>query len=241
MFGIFRRKPHLSPAEASEPVAEDAPPAPPPDAEDATSQPEPSAEGPESREAVSMATDRGQLIIDAAERAASGIRADAETQARRYEEEARRRAEQLTLDRIRLISQTSDTLLEQTRSVKAQSEELLYALQDAAAKITAAASDIAPTLDPPSQRAVLDDTAPAQPPAERGEDGDSPEPQRTPESDSPPPGAVPSDPGRAAEDPWLLATRMAVAGSSRDDIDRRLREVGVEDTRSILRAVLGGT
>jgi hypothetical protein len=207
MFRLFRRKPLLTPPEDRAAVVDEA-----------------THEPPESewREAVTMATDRVQLIIDAAERVAAGIRDDAENQARRYVDDARRRAEELTSDRIRLISQTSDSLLEQARAVKAQSEELLSALQAAAAKITAAASDVSPTIEPTNES--------------------SPGPTEwPPEGDSPPPPPEQVEGARANGDPWLLATQMAVAGADLAEIEERLREVGVEDPRPILDRVLSDT
>jgi len=43
----------------------------------------------------------------------------------------------------------------------------------------------------------------------------------------------------AGEGALLLATQMAVAGSSRDDIERCLNEFGVRDTRAVLERVFG--
>lgn len=221
MFRLFRRKPL---------------PAPPEDRDAAINEPPQS----EWRQAVTMATERVQLIIDAAERVAAGIREDAEEQAARYVDDARRRAEELTSDRIRLISQTSDSLLEQARNVKAQSEELLSALQDAAAKITAAASDVSPTIEPPAGQPG-GTAAPRPNGRTRPNETSAPAPEWPPEGDSPPPPPEQVEGGRANGDPWLLATQMAVAGADPAQIEERLREVGVEDPRPILDRVLSDT
>ena len=184
-----------------------------------------------------MATDRIKPIIDAAERVAAGIRDDAEMQARRYVEDAKRRAGELTSDRLNLISETSDSLLEQARNVKAQSEELLHALQDAAAKITAAASEVSGNAEPARPTGALDPPAPPTAPEEERPSAGSSDAGWSPEADYPPPEPVRSGASPNGE-PWLLATRMAVAGAGRNEIEARLREVGVEDPGPILDGVL---
>lgn len=167
---------------------------------------------------LAAAGDRIQLIVEGANRVAAEVREEAETQARRYVEEARRRAEDLTSERIRFIAETSNSLLEQGRMVKAQSDELVEALHQAALQINAAASELASPQAPAPMPAKPDQSeiSGASPVAEW-------EPAETQAEPEPPADSA------ASEDPRLLATKMAVAGSSRRQVEARLREIGVED------------
>ena len=56
-------------------------------------------------------TEQLQTVIDAAERAAEAIRYDAEEQARRHLAEAQRKADQMTAERVGLISELTDDLV----------------------------------------------------------------------------------------------------------------------------------
>ena len=56
--------------------------------------------------------ERLQTVLEAAERAAEAIRYDAEEQARRHLAGAQQRADGLTAERVRLISQLTDDLIE---------------------------------------------------------------------------------------------------------------------------------
>ncbi len=83
------------------------------------------------RESVSSAGERIQVIIEAAEKAAAGIIEDADAQARRYIEASRRRADSLAEERVRVMSDLTDTLIRQAEIVRRQSDELLGALDSA--------------------------------------------------------------------------------------------------------------
>src|SRR5258708_22504561 len=89
---------------------------------------------PSLRASVSSATQRIQMIIEAAEKAAAGIIEDAEVQARRYLQESRTRADQIADQRARAMSELTDTLLSQAETVKRQSDELITALDQAMAR-----------------------------------------------------------------------------------------------------------
>ena len=83
------------------------------------------------RESVSSAGERIQVIIEAAEKAAAGIIEDADAQARRYIDTSRQRADVLADERVRVMSDLTDTLIRQAEMVRRQSDELLAALDSA--------------------------------------------------------------------------------------------------------------
>jgi hypothetical protein len=184
------------------------------------------------RESVSSATQRIHAIIDAAEKAAAGIIEDAEAQARRYLEESRRRSEKVAEERAKELSAVTDSLLERAEAVKRQSDELIAAmghakrqledraLEDLGSVSGAPASGAGEAQHPPHLKPV--DPVPAEPVEAAG-----------PEADS-------TLSGESAAPARLLATQMAVAGSSRAEIESRLRsEFGIEDVDGMLDAILG--
>jgi hypothetical protein len=188
------------------------------------------------RESVSSATQRIHAIIDAAEKAAAGIIEDAEAQARRYLEESRRRSERFAEERAQELSEVTDSLIERAESVKRQSDELIAALGNARRQLEdrvfddlgpvspAEAPDVGETGRQPAPHLKPVDPVPA--PAE-------PTPAAGPEADS-------TLSGESSAPARLLATQMAVAGSSRAEIESRLRsEFGIEDVGGMLDAILG--
>jgi vacuolar-type H+-ATPase subunit H len=76
-------------------------------------------------------TDRLQTVIDAAERAAEAIRFDAEAQARQHLAEAQQKADRLTAERVRLIAELTDDLIDHASVVKQHSEQMVGALEQA--------------------------------------------------------------------------------------------------------------
>jgi hypothetical protein len=218
----------------------------------------PPESGPPLRESVSSAGERIQVIIEAAEKAAAGIIEDADAQARRYIDASRRRADSLAEERVRVMSDLTDTLVRQAEIVRRQSEELLEALDSARGEL---ASRIGQELSEgsapsPEVGAASAESVPRVPhlqPVESERPGlqavESPPPQAV-QAPAPPPApgsqqppvrpagqeeqAPPSDGAR------LLAAQMAVAGSSRDEIEARLRdEFGIQDAGPILDGILG--
>ncbi len=81
-------------------------------------------------------TEQLQTVIDAAERAAEAIRHDAEGQARQHLIEAQRKADQLTAERVHLISDLTDDLIRHAETVKSHSEQMVRALEDAITSVT---------------------------------------------------------------------------------------------------------
>jgi hypothetical protein len=217
------------------------------------------------RESVSSAGDRIQVIIEAAEKAAAGIIEDADAQARRYIDASRKRADVLADERVRVMSDLTETLIRQAELVKRQSDELLGALDSARGELASRVGQELPAADAqvPEPAAPLQEAAPA--PAPRVPhlqpvESQPPDLQPVAEQPQPPPGAAqPSAPAGAApaQGPFtapaaqppgvtpsdgarLLAAQMAVAGSSREEIEARLRgEFGIQDAGPILDGILG--
>jgi vacuolar-type H+-ATPase subunit H len=195
-------------------------------------------------EAGEQPSERIQTIIEAAEKAAAGIIEDAEAQARRYLVDSRRRAERIAEEGARAISDATDDLLERAEVLKRHSDDLLRALDEAKLEHdpTAPAPPVQ-TPDPPpdparSQRPAHLKPVEAPPPEEQSQ----PEPE--PPQERPPQGPYAERRRSGGDIPTagarLLATQMAVAGSSRGEIERRLRsDFGIEDAEGMLDGILG--
>ncbi|HEX6206014.1 MAG TPA: hypothetical protein VFZ29_09450 [Solirubrobacterales bacterium] len=172
--------------------------------------------------------ERLEAIVEAAERAAEGVIDDAEAQARRYLAQAQAEADRLAGDRTAELSDLIDTLLGQALSLRREAERLQATLEEARDRIEGRANSDEPALaeieepeetqEPeipvaPRLRAVVFEEAPA------GEEG-----------------AKRSDAAGAR----LLATQMAISGSTREEIAHRLRNgFEIEDADAILDAILG--
>ncbi|HKA66742.1 MAG TPA: hypothetical protein VKG03_02420 [Solirubrobacterales bacterium] len=161
-------------------------------------------------------------IVEAAERAAVAVIDDAEKQARRHLEEAQAEADRIVSDRLASLSDLTDSLIAQAEAIRGQSERLLSSLEEAKRRLAAeGAHEGAGGEEPqgPSRSSHLTAVAPVEGPTE----------QR--------PGAGERGTPAGAR---LLATQMAVSGSSREEIEARLRNgFDIEDTASILDAILG--
>ena len=216
-------------------------------------------------ESVASSSQRIELIIEAAERAAAGIIADAEAQARSYLEQSRARADQIANERSAGLSELADSLMTRAESVKQQSADLIEALEAARAQIAARLSEdvsLPPLEDTPdaggseasaanlasisaaaeTESAAASEPAADAPAAEREpEAAEEPAPEPAAEKPAAPPSAATSRPsGPASAGARLLATQMAVAGSSRDEIASRLEnEFGIADPDEMLDGILG--
>jgi len=170
--------------------------------------------------------ERLEAIVEAAERAAEGVIDDAEKQARRYLAQARAEVDRQTEGRVEEVSELLDTLLGQAVSLRQEAERLQATLEAARAQLGG---------EEPPARAPREE--PPVPPRLRAVDsGESPAPEPRIVDPAPEP-----DPRRAdASGARLLATQMAVSGSSREEIAQRLRNgFEIEDTDAILDAILG--
>jgi vacuolar-type H+-ATPase subunit H len=159
-------------------------------------------------------------IVEAAERAAVAVIDDAEKQAQRHLDEANAEAERLVADRLASLTALTDSLVSQAESVKAEAEQLVAGLEEAKRRLAAGeelAGDAEGDAVPP-RNSHLSAVAPV-------EDGDF----------------AATEPGRGTPaGARLLATQMAVSGSTREEIEARLRSgFDIEDTGPILDAILG--
>jgi vacuolar-type H+-ATPase subunit H len=166
--------------------------------------------------------ERLEAIVEAAERAAEGVIDDAEAQARRYLAQARAQADRLAEERAAELADLVDSLLGQATTLRQEAERLQATLEEARSRIEG---------DDPVPRSERPD------PAERLEERPEVPRLRAVERDEP----TETDERRAdAAGARLLATQMAVSGSSREEIELKLRNgFQVEDTDAILDAILG--
>lgn len=165
--------------------------------------------------------ERLEAIVEAAERAAEKVIDDAEAQARRYLAQARAEADRTSAGHLGKVSDLIDTLLGQATSLRLEAERLQATLEDTRSR-----------LDPGPGPAQEDGSAPA----DRLE-------AQAPRLRAVAPDEGPEQPAAGARDAAgarLLATQLAVSGSSREEIEDRLRNrFEIEDTTAILDAILG--
>lgn len=159
-------------------------------------------------------------IVEAAERAAVAVIDDAEKQAQRHLEEAQAEADRIVSERLAALTRLTESLAAQAEATKGESEKLVAKLEDAKRRLAAGEDfeDVAPEqADEPAPVSHLSAVAPVE------QSDDDAEPGM-----GTPAGAR------------LLATQMAVSGSSREEIEERLRSgFEIEDTGPILDAILG--
>lgn len=172
---------------------------------------------------------RLEEIVEAAERAAEGVIDDAEAQARRYLTQARAEADRITDRRMEDLTHMVDVLLDQADTLQREAERMQTLLEEAKLRIEpeqpdgaahpASVEDPAPLREAPHLRAVAHPEEPA------------PTPAPAPAAET-----VQGDAAGAR----LLATQLAVSGSSREEIEQRLRNrFEIEDPKPILDAILG--
>jgi len=165
--------------------------------------------------------ERLEAIVEAAERAAQGVIDDAEAQARRYLTQARAEVDQLAEGRASDLSGLIDSLLGQAISLRHEAERLQSTLEEARSRFGAAGEPPVSTEPQPEERP------------------DTPRLHAVGDGAEPP--ATEADDSRAgAAGARLLATQLAVSGSSREEIAQRLRNgFEIEDADAILDAILG--
>jgi cell division septum initiation protein DivIVA len=180
---------------------------------------------PESQQELRATTaERLEAIVKAAERAAESVIDDAEAEARRYLTQARAEADRITDRRMSDLSHLIDTLLGQAASLQREAERMQAVLEEAKFRV-----------DPEQPLEAAEGTSPPEEPT-----GPREVPRLRavahPEEPAPTPEAKAADAAGAR----LLATQMAVSGSSREEIEARLRNrFEIEDTTPILDAILG--
>lgn len=169
--------------------------------------------------------ERLEAIVEAAERAAENVIDDAEAQARQHLAQARAEAERLEEGRAASLAELIDPLLDQVQALRQDAERLQATLEEAKAKAEGGGR-----LEPGGQ--------PESEPARR-----TPRLRAVASEDSPEGGSgKPASEGRRSDPAGarLLATQLAVQGSSREEIEQRLRNgFEIEDAGAILDAILG--
>ena len=189
-------------------------------------------------------------IVAAAEGAAKQVIDEAEAEAQRQLSDADAEAQRLVAERFARVAAVADRLAEGAEAIKRQTDELLAELRRAKQELGVESDGPAPgqtRLGEPSST----QTRLGEPPAPAN--GSGGEPARKshltavtfvePEGNPPPaPAAAELAPEdfRTPAGARLLATQMAVSGSSRQEIEQKLRNgFEIEDTAPILDAILG--
>jgi hypothetical protein len=177
------------------------------------------------KELRATTAERLEAIVEAAERAAESVIDDAEMQARRYFSQARAEADRAAEGRISELSELVDSLLGQAISLRREAEQLQATLEEARSRVDPQRPAEAAEQPPQAQESA---SPPQELPRLRAVDH--------PEEPAPAPAVKLPDAAGAR----LLATQMAVSGSSREEIEARLRNrFEIEDTTAILDAILG--
>jgi vacuolar-type H+-ATPase subunit H len=201
-------------------------------------------------------------IVAAAEKAAKQVIDEAEEEARSRLIDAHEEADRIVADRLAGLAELTDEISAQAEALRRQSEALQQALAEAKAELGGAES--LGGSGPMARRASDDDEgAEGEPTGIRKPAGpaltvvasiaaEKPEGDvdagAEPERNGRVPQAGGGDPGfngapterSTPTGARLLATQMAVSGSSRLEIEERLRNgFAIKDTRAILDAILG--
>jgi vacuolar-type H+-ATPase subunit H len=201
---------------------------------------------------ASSAARRVEAIIEGAEQAAGRVIDDAEAKARAYLSEAEAEANRLVEERLGALGELTDALIAQADAIHRQSELLSNSLREAKARLE---SDLqGGSRSPFRAEPVGEEPEPEEPGVREGEElngngslgaaGEPPAPHLT-AVDPPPPERPVAGFGAIRErgtpaGARLLATQMAVSGSSREEIAARLRNgFEIEDADAILDAILG--
>lgn len=170
--------------------------------------------------------ERVTSIIEAAERAAAALIDSADANAKRYLEEAEAEADRVVAARLEGLLDATDSLVDQAEAIRAESERLLETLRRTGARVQSDGDGPVAAEESASLRGKHLSAVPSGPePAADPLRSVAPEEPRGPEN---------------AAGARLLATQMAVSGSSRREIEARLRSgFEIEDTGAILDAILG--
>jgi hypothetical protein len=191
---------------------------------------------------VGAVNERAREVLEEAEQSAASIVGEAEAAAARRIEDARR-ADDLVTERIRRLSELADELLELAAAARRQSDELIGDLERTVRKVfldpdpggAAGVAQPAPGLEHARRPAGR---APSLPPHLLMAEVDAAHARSDDELESDPGVVFREGAGIASERARLLATQMAVAGSSREEIEGRLRaEFGIRDAAAILNGV----
>jgi vacuolar-type H+-ATPase subunit H len=176
------------------------------------------------KELRATTAERLEAIVEAAERAAESVIDDAEAQAQKYLKQARAEADRITERRMSDLSHLIDVLLEQATSLQREAERMQTVLEEAKFRVNPEQPVEAVEGSPPPGQPASPPEVPRLRAVTQSEERSS---------------AAEGKPADAAG-ARLLATQMAVSGSSREEIESRLRNrFEIEDTTPILDAILG--
>jgi len=194
-------------------------------------------ETPRNRDAqLASAAERLGAIVEAAERAAESVIDDAEAEARAYLADARAEADRIGAERGVELSRLVDALLADAVALRNGAERLVESLHRAQDALRPVAAE-RPEQPSPPRLAPVEPLRPREPVAAAPEPAPQPEPAAEPRRRRGDEQAAPASVTAGAR---LLATQLAVSGSSREEIDRRLRSgFELDDTSAILDAILG--
>jgi hypothetical protein len=208
---------------------------------------------------ANSAARRIEAIIEGAEQAAERVIDEAEAKARGYLAEAEAKADRAVTERLASLGELTDALVAQADAIRRQAELLTSSLQEAKERLEAEGEEVRdgkaravstpdvpkPTPDVPKPTPEVLESTPEVPEPDEGE-----APARAPHLAAVEPveeaaaaeAAAPVE-GRRGGTPAgarLLATQMAVSGSSRPEIAARLRSgFEIDDADAILDAILG--
>ena len=182
--------------------------------------------------------ERLAAIVEAAERAAAKVIDDAEEEARDRLERAEAEAERLVGHRLAELGGLTDSLIGQAEAVRAQSEQLIASLEQARRRLGGEGEPGQPERRQPDSRPSH--LTAVEPASEAGAPGDGNGAAPAAGQGETPTELRPVQAEATAAGARLLATQMAVSGSSREEIEARLRNgFEIEDTASIVDAILG--
>jgi hypothetical protein len=228
---IFNRSESSTPGPGHEPAGESP-----------AASPTRGSSGSELKRVVEGAAQRVDEIVDGAERVAAEIIADAEAEGTRYVEDRRREADEVMDQWSADLRGLAELLGRQESRLRDLTQSMIGELEEIAAVLRAIPPEIARSREaPPRPRGPAGPESPAPEP--------SPVPPPPPQSAAPQRGEPAADragePGEGErphgrEHALLRAAQMAVAGSSREEIERALRaELGIGDPGPIVDELLG--
>jgi vacuolar-type H+-ATPase subunit H len=184
------------------------------------------------------ATRRINEIIDDADRQAGQIIMNAEVEARRYVQEVRKKTDQEAAEYARAMASLSEALISQAEALKRESERLLAGVGEYEGEYRADGHRSDAVYAEPGFGAQADGEIELR---QSGNGVAHLEPVPTAETAV----KLPPDPEGDLEQDYsagarLLATQMAVAGSTRGDIrDRLVNDFGIADPEPLLDSILG--
>lgn len=212
------------------------------------------------RESISSVAEKIQEIVEAAERVAREIQADAEAEASRYREDRRREADALAVDRAARLKELSASLSQHAERVRAEVTSLSAELSRAADELRGDGAAATPVRQAPPREEHQSSEGDLEPSEERdlhGKPGwlrrhsplgrssgpETPQPVAYPGSAA---GESQNGPrctpegAHVPDEALLRATQMAVAGSSREEIEEALRrDFDLADPAAVADEILG--